>query len=605
MVSQKDEAAMTEALWSIADRYKHNRHALVQMLRAVQAHFSYVPQAAIEYLATHLKVPISQVKGCVEFYSFLHLTPRGEFDIYFSDSVTDRMAGSKRLAEKLAQRLGAKLGVPRADGRVTVSLTSCTGHCEQAPAGLANRRVFTRMTEQRVDQMADLIEDRVPVSEWPAEWFQVDQSVKMAGISLGTRIPPGTALRTSLERGMLETLNEVETSGLQGRGGAGFPVGRKWRGAYETRGVHYITCNADEGEPGTFKDRLLLAEYADELYEGMTIAGLLVGAEKGYVYMRGEYEYLLPGMEKVLEQRRTAGLLGANVCESGKKFDIEIHLGAGAYVCGEQSALLESIEGRRGIPRVRPPSAVKKGLFGQSTVNNNVESFVQAAQIAWKGAEWFSAHGEPKSRGTKLFSVAGDCERPGIYELPLGTTVFELLEDCGALDAKAVQVGGAAGTTVGRSEFGRRLSYADLATGGSIMVFGPTRDMVEIAREFAHFFAHESCGFCTPCRVGTRMLEHYADKIAMGYGTRADLEQIQSLGQLVKSYSHCGLGETSPNPLLDTIKRFPEEYERKLVREVDFVPEFDLNDAVSEARELTGRADQLHTIELTTEEHHE
>ena len=337
------------------------------MLRAVQAHYSYVPASAIEYLATHLKLPISQVKGCVEFYSFLHLAPRGEFDIYFSDSVTDRMAGSLERAQQLAQRLGAKLGIPRADGRVTVSLASCTGHCEQAPAGLANRRVFTRMTEDRISRMADLIEDRVPVEEWPEEWFHIDQheSVRIGGIQLGTHIPPGTAIQTSLQRGMVETLNEVESSGLQGRGGAGFPVGRKWRGAFETRGVHYITCNADEGEPGTFKDRILLAEYADELYEGMTIAALLVGAEKGYVYMRGEYEYLLPKMESVLVRRRNLGLLGTNVSGTGKHFDIEIHLGAGAYVCGEQSALLESIEGRRGIPRVRPPSAVKKGLFGQ------------------------------------------------------------------------------------------------------------------------------------------------------------------------------------------------------------------------------------------------
>lgn len=586
----------TVTLQDIAARYDYDKHALLQMLRAVQASRSYVPAEAIDYFAETLNVPRAQVLGCVEFYSFLHLTPRGQYDIYFSDSVTDRMAGSLQLAEKLATRLGVNLGEPRADGRVTVSLTSCSGHCEQAPAGLVNLRVFTRMTEARIDQMAELVERRVPLDQWPEEWFKVEDSIRVKNITLDTPIPPGEAIRTALARGLPQTLDVVEASGLQGRGGAGFPVGRKWRGAFETKGVHYITCNADEGEPGTFKDRILLRRYADELFEGMTIAGLLVGAETGYLYMRGEYEYMFEGLQAVLEERRAAGVLGDNVCESGQKFDIVIHLGAGAYVCGEQSALLESLEGRRGIPRVRPPSAVKKGLFGQSTINNNVESFVQAAQIAWKGAEWFNTLGETKSRGTKLLSVAGDCARPGIYELPLGTTVRELLALCGGEDAKAVQSGGPAGTCVGREEFDRHISYADLATGGSIMVFNESRDMVDVARQFAHFFAHESCGFCTPCRVGTQMLQHFADKVADGLGTPHDIEQIRSIGALVKGYAHCGLGETAPNPLLDTLKRFPGEYEKKLVRQTDFVPELDLDAAVSEAREITGRRDQLHQM---------
>ena len=580
----------------IAARYDHDRHSLLQMLRAVQAVCSYVPEDAIQYFADHLDVPLAQVRGCVEFYSFLHLTPRGKFDIYFSDSVTDRMAGSKELALQLAELLGVSLGVPRPDRKVTVSLTSCTGHCEQAPAGLANLRVFTRMTPARVVEMAALIEREVPVTDWPTAWFTVEDSIRKTDITLETRIPPGSAMRVALARGLPATLDEVEKSGLQGRGGAGFPVGRKWRGAFETGGVHYITCNADEGEPGTFKDRVLLHDYAHELFEGMSIAGLLVGAKEGYLYMRGEYEYMFAGLQTVLAERRAAGLLGENVCNSGQDFDIIIHLGAGAYVCGEQSALLESLEGKRGIPRVRPPSAVKKGLFGHSTINNNVESFVQAAQVAWKGASWFNSHGEAKSRGTKLLSIAGDCASPGIYELPLGVTVREMLELCGGSEAKAVQVGGPSGTCVGRADFDRRVSYADLATGGSIMVFSEQRDMVEVARQFAHFFAHESCGFCTPCRVGTQMLQHYADKVANGLGTPHDLEQIQSIGQLVKGYAHCGLGETAPNCLLDTIKRFPEEYQQKLVRVVDFVPEFDLDKAVSEARDLTGRADSLERV---------
>lgn len=578
---------------AISDRFEHKPHRVLQMLRQVQATYSYVPEAAILFFAEHLQLPVTQVRGCVEFYSFLHQTPRGKYDIYFSDSVTDRLAGSLQLAQMLADTLGVKLGEPRADGRVTVALTSCSGHCEQGPAGLVNGRVFTWMSAERVRQMAALIENSVPLATWPAEWFAVSDSIRVTNITLDTHIPYGAAIEAFLKNGHNETLVELEASGLQGRGGAGFNVGKKWRGAFETPGIHYITCNADEGEPGTFKDRVLLNSYADEVFEGMTLAGLIIGAELGYLYMRGEYEYMLPQLEEILTRRRAAGVLGKNVCGSGKTFDIEIHLGAGAYVCGEQSALLESVEGKRGIPRVRPPSAVKKGLFQQSTVNNNVESFVQAAQVIYKGASWFNTIGEPKSRGTKLLSIAGDCARPGIYEVPLGTSVNELLRLCGAENTKAVQCGGPAGTCVGRAEFDRKISYADLATGGSIMVFNEGRDMVEVARQFSHFFAHESCGFCTPCRVGTQLLQHYADKIAMGHGTERDLDELRSLGKLVKNYSHCGLGETAPNPLLDTLKNFPEEYTIRLVP-VDFVPDFAMNEAVSESRALTGRTDQLH-----------
>lgn len=583
----------TAALRVIAARYNHQPHCVLQMLRQVQATYSYVPEEAIQFYAQHLDLPISQVRGCVEFYSFLHQSPRGAYDIYFSDSVTDRMAGSLELAELLAAKLGVTLGEPRTDGRVTASLTSCSGHCEQGPAGLVNGRVFTWMSAERVNKMAALVESSTPVDQWPAEWFEVSDSIRLTNITLNTRIPDGEAIRAFMVRGAAATLVEMETSGLQGRGGAGFNVGKKWRGAYETPGIHYITCNADEGEPGTFKDRILLNSYADELFEGMTIAGLLVGAETGYLYMRGEYEYLHDKLQACLERRRKAGVLGDNVCGSGKNFDIEIHLGAGAYVCGEQSALLESVEGKRGIPRVRPPSAVKKGLFQQSTVNNNVESFVQAAQVVLNGATWFNSIGDTKSRGTKLLSIAGDCKNPGIYEVPLGTTVNEMLKLCGAENTKAVQCGGPSGTCVGKAEFDRKISYADLATGGSIMVFNHSRDMVEVARQFSHFFAHESCGFCTPCRVGTKLLQHYADKIAIGHGTERDLEEVRKLSHLVKNYSHCGLGETAPNPLLDTLKNFPEEYTIRLVP-VDFVPHFDMNESVSESRALTGRTDQLH-----------
>ncbi|MCC7313136.1 MAG: NADP oxidoreductase, partial [Sulfuritalea sp.] len=406
------------------------------------------------------------------------------------------------------------------------------------------------------------------------------------------------SVKESLPAGMagpLAMLDEMGKSRLRGRGGAGFSTRMKWeacRNAPLKAGhTRIVVCNADEGEPGTFKDRVLLTSHADLVAEGMTDAAYAIGATRGFIYLRGEYRYLLEPLEQTLARRREAGLLGRSILGTqGFDFDIEIHLGAGAYVCGEESALIESLEGKPGRPRIRPPFPVTNGYLDQPTVVNNVETFASAALIALHGGEWFAAHGTEKSSGSKILSVSGDCERPGLYEYPFGVTVRQVLEDCGATDTQAVQISGPSGICVAAEEFGRRIAFEDLATAGAFMVFDESRDMFGVARNFAHFFAHESCGFCTPCRVGTTLVRNLMDKIARGHGSPYDINELFKLHRVMQGASHCGLGNSACNPVFDTLNKFRPAYERRL-KSLDYEPAFDLDAALSQARQMTGRDD--------------
>jgi len=292
------------------------------------------------------------------------------------------------------------------------------------------------------------------------------------------------------QRGADEILNEVKASKLRGRGGAGFSTGSKWEFCRVAPGEqHYVVCNADEGEPGTFKDRVLLNSYADMVFEGMALCARVIGAKKGFLYLRGEYRYLLEHLQAVLHRRRQQTLLGNNILgEAGFDFDIEIHLGAGAYICGEESALIESLEGKRGTPRNRPPFPVTCGYLNQPTVVNNVETFAATSLIGLNGGAWYANIGTETSSGTKILSVSGDCERPGLYEYPFGVTVAQVLEDCGARDTQAVQVSGPSGICISANEFTRCIGFEDIPTAGAFMVFDQSRDMFEVARNFIHFF---------------------------------------------------------------------------------------------------------------------
>ena len=565
---------------------------LLQYLCNIQYSYNHIPEAAVELLSEKLHTPPAQIYGVVDFYSFLHREARGDYDILFSDNITDRMFGSQGLMNSFCKRLDVKPGVPRSDGRVTVDVTSCTGICDQGPAMLVNGRVVSRLDAKRIRTIAEMVETGIPVSEWPESYFVVEDNIQHGGTLLSDQIVNGGAIERLLKHSGDDLLAELEKSGLRGRGGAGFNTAMKWRYCRDAEAnEHYVVCNADEGEPGTFKDRVLLNSYADVLFEGMTLCAGVIGAKKGFLYLRGEYRYLLKDLEKTLQRRRNEKLLGENILgEDGFDFDIEIHLGAGAYICGEESALIESLEGKRGIPRVRPPFPVTNGYLDKPTVVNNVETFIAAAKIAVLGADWFCSAGTSESSGTKLLSISGDVGRPGVYEFPFGVTINEILDACGAFNVQAVQVAGAAGTTLSPREFNRTIAFEDIATGGSFMVFGGNRDLMDMVQNFAHFFCHESCGFCTPCRVGGTLLKNLVEKVISGHASRSDLNEIRNIGQVLKQSSHCGLGATAANHIFDTLEKFPYIYEQQLTH-IDFEPAFDLDAALEASREITGRDD--------------
>ncbi|MEJ2421008.1 MAG: NADH-ubiquinone oxidoreductase-F iron-sulfur binding region domain-containing protein [Acidobacteriota bacterium] len=372
---------------------------------------------------------------------------------------------------------------------------------------------------------------------------------------------PGAALRRAAAVSPGDIRDAVRRSGLRGRGGAGFLTGVKWNLAAAAGGQEkYVICNADEGEPGTFKDRLLLSDFTELVFEGMTLAGRAIGGRCGIVYLRGEYRYLVPHLESILAKRRTKGLLGREILGvNGFDFDVEIRLGSGAYVCGEETALIESLEGHRGEPRNRPPYPVTMGFRGCPTVVNNVETLVLACGVAAHGPEWLRSVGTEDSPGPKLLSVSGDCTRPGVYEFPLGTPLRDVLGAAGGSDAKAVQVGGAAGVCVPRSQFGRRLSYEDLSTGGAVIVLGPGRDMLAVARNFVEFFNDESCGQCTPCRYGNAALMAGIEKLEQGRCSISELNDLLALGETMQLASKCGLGQTSPNAFRSIASHFRGE----------------------------------------------
>ncbi len=577
---------------AIVDRYRADPTYMLQILREVQERDGWISPHIIDSLEAALDTPRTKIEAVAGFYSFLHTEPCGKYRVLFSDNITDRMLGNIKMLDRMAAALGVERGRTSADGLVSIDTTSCTGMCDQGPALLVNNRAITRLTNARIDQICKLIGDQTPLDAWPAVFFQVDDQIRRSDILLNDNFEPGEAIDAALALGADGVLEQVKLANLRGRGGAGFHTGLKWDLCRKAEGsAHYVVCNADEGEPGTFKDRVLLTSCADQVFEGMTLCAYVINAKRGFLYLRGEYRYLLEPLNAVLERRRAQGLLGASIKGTpGFDFDIEIHLGAGAYICGEESALIESLEGKRGTPRNRPPFPVTSGYLNQPTVVNNVETLMKTCMIARKGGAWYAGIGTALSTGTKLLSISGDCARPGIYEYPFGVTVAEVLADCGASDVQAVQISGAAGVCIAPAEFGRKIAFEDIPTAGSFMVFDQSRDMFEVARNFTHFFAHESCGFCTPCRVGTSLLVKMMDKLEQGKGSLYDFKEIEQLNKHLFKLSHCGLGHSACNPVLETIAKFRPAYERRLVQK-EFVPSFDLDGSLAAARSLTQRDD--------------
>ncbi len=369
-----------------------------------------------------------------------------------------------------------------------------------------------------------------------------------------------------------QVIQVITDSGLRGRGGGGFPTGRKWALCAPNKAPQkYVVCNADEGDPGAFMDRSVLEGDPHCIVEAMAIAGYAIGATKGFVYVRAEYPIAVRRLQIAIDQAREAGLLGKDIFGSGFDFDMEIRLGAGAFVCGEETALMTSIEGNRGEPRPRPPYPAVKGLFGCPTVENNVETFANVPQIILRGADWFASMGTEKSKGTKVFALGGKIKHTGLVEIPMGTTLREIVEEIGGgvpngKKFKAAQTGGPSGGCIPASLIDTEIDYDNLIAmgcmmgSGGLIVMDEDNCMVDIAKFFLEFTVDESCGKCTPCRVGTKRLLEMLDKITKGNGTLEDLDEMEALCHYIKQNSLCGLGQTAPNPVLSTLKFFRDEY---------------------------------------------
>ncbi len=575
---------------------------LLDVIRDVQARFGHVSGEAISAIARRLHLSEADVRGAVTFYHFFSLSPRGRYTVYLNTAVTSWMQGRAAVARAFEDEAGCRFGEVTSDGAIGLFPTSCIGMNDQEPAAIINGTIFTRLTPVRAKHLVRAMKTGRPVADMVAQYgdganqsdlvrAMVANNIRRKGPVIFGPFERGSAVRRAAARKPEEVIGEVKRANLLGRGGAGFPTGLKWEFCSKEKAERrFVVCNADEGEPGTFKDRVILTELPHLLFEGMVAAGRAVGAAEGVLYLRSEYAYLRDHLEAVLEGMRRDNLLGKDIAGTpGFTFDISIASGAGAYVCGEESALLESAEGRRGEPRNRPPFPVQIGYLDQPTTVNNAETLCAAAQIVVHGATWFKSLGTPKSSGTKLLSVSGDCERPGVYELEFGLTVQEILDIAGARDAYAVQVGGPSGTCISRQDFRRKIAFEDLPTGGSLMVFGPWRNLFEIVANFLDFFIEESCGWCTPCRVGNSLLKQRLEKIMAGRGTKQDLRDLEAWGRTIRALSRCGLGQTSPNPVLSTLQNFREVYEAAIDPAKEFVPDFDLAEATLEAARLTNR----------------
>jgi len=579
------------------------RWRLMDIARAVQARFGRVDGAAMETIARQLGIHRVEVEGFVSFYAFLSSRPQGKVVIRLCNDVIDQMKGSAAVAEAFRHELGIDFGQTTPDGKVGLEWTPSIGMSDQAPAALVGDVVVTYLGSDQARSIArQLRQDSDPQklvsrlgdgnNAHDLVKSMVQNNVRLAGEVVFASMEPGAGIRNALPMSPVEVINGVKTSRLRGRGGAGFPTGMKWEFARAAEGHRkYVMCNADEGEPGTFKDRVILTERADLMFEGMTIAGYAIGADTGIVYLRAEYAYLRAFLEHVLDQRRDRGLLGKNILgRQGFDFDVRIQMGAGAYVCGEESALISSCEGRRGDPKNRPPFPAQRGFLGGPTTVNNVETFCKVARILERGPGWFAKMGSAGSKGTKLLSISGDCSKPGVFEIPFGIKLAEVLELCGAGETGAVQMGGPSGQLLGPKDFFRPVCYDHLATGGSLMVFDSSRNVLEIASKFLEFFVQESCGYCTPCRVGNVLLKERLERILAGRGRPDDLDYLRQLAGTVKSASRCGLGQTSPNPVLSTLKNFPQAYQALLDRpRGTLLPSFNVKAALGEAESLAGR----------------
>jgi NADH-quinone oxidoreductase subunit F len=550
------------------------RSALLPALHAAQRFHGWLSEPVATEVGRALNVPLAEVHGVIDFYAMFYRRPVGKTVVRVCRAPVCAVAGADAMAEALCRYLKIAPDEISADGEFTVEHAPCLGLCEQAPALLVGE---SALGHAAAGQAADLCAR----SRQRTVSF-VGGDIRRLTANCGGGHPTSldeyrnrggyAGLKKALTMTPQAVLLAVKASGLVGRGGAAFPTGIKWEGAAKAQGhPKYIVCNADESEPGTFKDRILMEEDPHRTLEGMIIAAHAVGASQGYIYVRGEFPYAFKVMGDALEEARRAGALGKDIFGAGLGFDIELRLGAGAYVCGEETALLESIEGKRGLPRIKPPFPTTHGLFGKPTVINNVETFCNVPLILDRGAAEYRNMGTEKSPGPKLFCVSGQIRRPGLYEVSFGVTLRHLLFDlAGGLKPgrrlRAALLGGAAGAFAVEKDLDVSLSFEQLSAAGlplgsgAVMVFDDSADMGEVLKRTAHFFADESCGKCYPCQLGTVRQYEILDRVASGHAVEGDRERLLDVSGTMIDASLCGLGQTAATAVLSAMTIWPEMF---------------------------------------------
>jgi [NiFe] hydrogenase diaphorase moiety large subunit len=582
---------------TILESYHSDKTRLIDMLWDIHRLYGYLPPEAIRALATGLNMSEHDVRETSTFYHFFHHQPAGKHKIYLSSTVIAKMNGYQDVLDALIKETSANINSVSDNGTFGLYETSCIGLSDQEPAMMIDDVVFTRLTPNKISdiitrlkqgQSPEKIANPQRLANNTLAYVEnlVESNIRQSG---SVFFKQQNDYRAMLERCIALTPTDVitatSTSKLRGRGGAGFSAGLKWKLCREAPGAtKYVICNADEGEPGTFKDRVLLTKSPKQVFLGMVAAAYAIGSKEGIIYLRAEYIFLKKYLEHQLQQLRDDKLLGDNILgRDDFSFDIRIQMGAGAYICGDESALIESCEGKRGTPRIKPPFPVQQGYLNMPTSVNNVETFAAVYNILDNGALWYEAMGTKDSTGTRLLSISGDCEKAGIYEIEWGTTLNQVLAQIGADDPWAVQVSGPSGECLSVAKDGnRQFCYSDLSCNGSLMVFNRQRDLLDIVKDFMAFFVDESCGICTPCRAGNVDLHHKIERVIAGRATQQDLDDMISWGNIVRHTSRCGLGATSPKPILTTLNKFPELYQQKLVvQQGPLLPSFDMAAALS------------------------
>ncbi len=562
----------------LATQPEPTRDLLLPVLRAIQARVGFVSKGALAHACDRLQVPPAEAWGIATFYHLIATRPAPRTVLHVCDDVACRARGSERITKALASRFAPEAA---AHHDACWKRSPCLGQCERAPAALRIRA--GEPVEERalggldaVSAMDALRGETIAVPA-PASIQQPRDSLRLLA-RVGVVDPESlddyrahggyAALRRAHELGASWVLREVSDAKLLGRGGAGFPAGRKWGAvASQPARPRYVVCNADESEPGTFKDRVLMEGDPFAIVEAITLAAFAVSAERAFVYVRGEYPLAAARLEHAIASARRRGLLGESVMGHAQRLEIEVRRGAGAYICGEETALLESLEGRRGEPRAKPPFPVEQGLFGKPTLVNNVETLAAALLIVRDGAPAFTALGTPESSGTRLFCLSGDVTRPGVYEVPMGLTLRALIALAGGAThgLAGVLLGGAAGTFVGPDELDLKLTFEDTRRAGAtlgsgvVIVFREGTDFRAVVHGLAGFFRHESCGQCVPCRVGTTKVDDLLARVRAGTpdGTWDDeRDRLRELGHVLREASICGLGQAAASALESATQRF-------------------------------------------------